>query len=242
MVETVRRLHREFAELIVGKAMTYWWYDGDWALQQLQISSVAKSAPAFFLANTTKIPDSPAPSDRRVQDFQLPFPSCWLAYRWEEDDIASSEFAYFERSGHALKLATYARGDNKESWSGKVYNFDFDTHLIGDLAPVEQKMIGKIFEVLDTVNQPIERVESPPSLLIRQRLAKGGVTPRNSRFINVYATRPKVGGLGEIGSPKSAHDRRGHWRTYKSGKRVWVRESAIHGGANSARSYAVLKA
>jgi hypothetical protein len=33
-------------------------------------------------------------------------------------------------------------------------------------------------------------------------------------------------------SPKLPHDRRGHWRSLKDGRRVWVRNSRIHGGGS----------
>ncbi len=44
--------------------------------------------------------------------------------------------------------------------------------------------------------------------------------------------------LGSGGS-KSAHNRRGHWRTLANGRQVWVRDSAIHGGVAEARQYEV---
>lgn len=62
-------------------------------------------------------------------------------------------------------------------------------------------------------------------------------------FIIVKQTRraPVVSiGTGD-GSPKSAHNRRGHWRTLtKNDKRVWVKDCAIHGGRRHvARDYRV---
>lgn len=42
------------------------------------------------------------------------------------------------------------------------------------------------------------------------------------------------------GAPKAAHDRRGHLRTYKAtGKQIWVKDCAIHGGASEPRNYKV---
>lgn len=241
MVETVKQLHNEFAELVVGSAMTSWEFDGEWAYQNLQISPKAKKAPAFFLASTTTVPDTEASAFLQVTDLRLPFLSFWIAYRWEAGRFASSEFAYFERQGGALKLAIYSRGDSKYSWDGKVYEFDGNTRLVGELCPVEQKCIGKAFEVLDTINQSTERDESAPSILVRQKLAKGGVPVRATRFINIYPSRPNCAGFTAGGSPKSPHSRRGHWRAYRSGKSVWVNDCVIRGGAILARNYSVLK-
>ena len=241
MVETVRQLHREFAELVVGEAMTYWWFSGTWALEKLQISPAAKTAPAFFLANKTTVPEMEATPYHCIDALRLPFPSFWLAYRWDSDEVAASEFAYFEKQGNSLKLATYKRGDGKDAWSGKVYQFTHTTHLVAELNTIEKKCLGKVFEVLDTINQPVELADVPPSLLIRRKLARGGVTSRASRFISVTSKRAQFKGASISGSLKSPHDRRGHWRTYRSGKSIWIKDCHIHGGANVGRSYSVLK-
>ncbi len=43
------------------------------------------------------------------------------------------------------------------------------------------------------------------------------------------------------GGTRSPHDRRGHWRNYKSGKRTWVRDCKIHGGSDEGREYVVTR-
>ncbi|WP_298808752.1 hypothetical protein [uncultured Sphingomonas sp.] len=40
-------------------------------------------------------------------------------------------------------------------------------------------------------------------------------------------------------SQRSPHDRRGHWRNYRSGQRVWVRSCKIHGGRTNPATYLV---
>jgi hypothetical protein len=38
---------------------------------------------------------------------------------------------------------------------------------------------------------------------------------------------------------KSPHDRRGHWRKFRDGRKVWVRSCKIHGGRNDPATYVV---
>ena len=241
MGEITENLQKLFAELVAGDAMEYWWYDGEWALEHLKISSRAKAAPAFFLASATSAPYTEACPDQSVADLRLPFPAFWLSYRIESGDLVSHEFFYFERDGNALKLGTYTRGETRDSWGGRVYACDGTFKIVSDLYPVERKIIGKALEVLTIISQPVEQIPCRPSLLTRRKLSKGGIHPRNTNFINVFPTRyvQQVSVAG--GTAKSPHNRQGHWRTYRSGKKVWIRDCAIHGGSDKSRNYAVYK-
>lgn len=45
-------------------------------------------------------------------------------------------------------------------------------------------------------------------------------------------------GVGS-GAQRRAHDRRGHYRMLRSGKRIWINDMKIHGGGTGGRDYLV---
>jgi hypothetical protein len=73
----------------------------------------------------------------------------------------------------------------------------------------------------------------------RNRVKLDSIRPPIIVRTNRYRTEKSGGGSG-CGSSKRPHNRRGHWRMYKSGMKVWVRDHAIRGGSQKPRDYRVV--
>lgn len=241
MAPITESLQKLFAELVAGEAMEYWSHGSEWVLEKLTIPSRAKSAPVFFLASTASVSETEACPNQKVDDLRLPFPAFWLCYRSDVANLVSNHFIYFEREAQVMKLGVYERFDTKDSWTGKVHEFNDRFKFESDLYPVERKYIQQALEVLAIISKPVEQIPCKPNFLTRRKLSKGGVPPRILNFINVLPTRTVQRAPIAGGAAKSPHNRQGHWRTYKSGQKVWIRDCAIHGGSQKARNYAVHK-
>jgi hypothetical protein len=81
--------------------------------------------------------------------------------------------------------------------------------------------------------------------IIERRARLGLETPQVRRIIRINLDRPPTaptgpsGHTGRRGIAKPPHWRRGHLRTLPSGRQVWVRHCAIHGGGSEAPWYEV---
>jgi hypothetical protein len=105
------------------------------------------------------------------------------------------------------------------------------------------------------------RIVSQGSLLLNRRVDREPVQSRAHDLMNynrIMASRVAVPrtirikvreqrealqhtsreGIG-MGGTKAAHERRGYWRQYRSGRRGWVRNCSIHGGSPIPRDYRV---
>ena len=65
-------------------------------------------------------------------------------------------------------------------------------------------------------------------------------TTRIVHFDQSKYVRPEAGELHAAAGMKAPHERRGHQRTLKSGRKVWVRSCSIHGGSSEAPVYRVV--
>ena len=86
---------------------------------------------------------------------------------------------------------------------------------------------GDIGSIVIKANERRQRVKLDPimpAIVVR-------IIPRDPEAIG-----HSMGG----GWTNQPHDRRGHWRNYRSGKKVWIRDQHIHGGSRRPRDYRVL--
>lgn len=65
-----------------------------------------------------------------------------------------------------------------------------------------------------------------------KRIAKGKKPMYEWRTVEIKPPAPKSTSLGGTHASPRQHDRRGHWRQYKSGKRVWVRNAKVGKASN----------
>lgn len=241
MKEVIDKLHKEFSELIAGDVMKGWLTSNKWAQENLKIGRDAKMAPAFFIEELTHYSDEEARADQLVADLALPFEAFWICSRWSQDNVASSNFAFFHRSLDVLKVAIYFCAEVRDDWRGTAISFAGNTSFAPNVASANRMEIREALKLVDVINLSSERIEAAPNLLVRQRLAKGGLFKKQTQFITVRPYRFTQQTAGANGSSKSPHNRRGHWRRYRSGKEVWIQDCTIHGGSKGGRDYAVLK-
>jgi hypothetical protein len=65
----------------------------------------------------------------------------------------------------------------------------------------------------------------------RKRIAKGKKPLFDWHTVTIEPPAPKVDPQGGHHASPRKHDRRGHWRTYKSGKRGWVKNCVVGNAA-----------
>jgi hypothetical protein len=88
-----------------------------------------------------------------------------------------------------------------------------------------------------------EDIDSPivASINRGRAMGKNNPLPPLPAFIRI-TDRPKpiASAKGGTHASPQGHERRGHWRTYKSdGRRVWVNETKVRGGSPVPRDYRV---
>lgn len=66
----------------------------------------------------------------------------------------------------------------------------------------------------------------------RKRIAKGKKPLYEWRTVVIQPRAPRSAHQGGTHASPRQHDRRGHWRTYKSGKRVWIKNMRVGKASN----------
>ena len=239
MTNVINQLHKEFTELIAGKAMDNWWFGNSFAERYLEVNRDTKMAPAFFIEEPTHPSPNNDIANQQVTDLKLPFESFWICTRWMQVGQESSGFVHFFRTHNVLKLAIYTCSGGKNAWSGRAFKFETNMRLVPEVTPIERIAIDAALHLVNVINLPIERIDAMPTILVRQKLAQGGMFRNQTRFITVRPSYFTSQRNMAYGSPKSPHNRRGHWRHYVSGKKTWVKDCGIRGGSKDARDYAM---
>lgn len=183
-----------------------------------------------------------------------PYREYWLVYR-----TGNGPLGYLDNAIHVtckdnrVDLDFYSSMNSVPGWTvgtsvvlrqGEMTRewFDAQPLIVREYLPEFALTLAMI--VADGPDHIVEREESTPDALTalndrRERQGKRPLPP----FITINHTpRPEtIGQEGEGGGwTQRPHHRRGHWRTYKrTGKRVWVRDHAIHGGTDTPRHYLV---
>lgn len=241
MSEVVPMLHKKFSQLIADDAQTFRCTPNGWEPVSIKPDRSSKMDAAFFIDKVMQFPKKVAPSDHSLEDLRLPFQSFWISCHCEEAGTSVSKFFHFEIRAYGLALSMFSHSETRTGWSATTYHFQEDTKLVAELVPVHQYWVGLALELLDIVNAPTEQVDAMPHFLVRKRLARGGLNRKQTRFITVRPTRFAPHSRVGNGASRAPHNRRGHWRHYRSGKKVWIADCAIHGGSKAARDYAILK-
>lgn len=182
--------------------------------QGLKIGNV--TAPAFFLDGM------PSATPGTIQ---LPFEEFWVITRLEGFDCA-----IFIRDTGVNRLEHWSYSNVYGKWmafpvANKTVFHDFVLGLIQKINNGERERVET--ESLRTLNHG--RAKSKVKLVPVPRFIRIGGPLRVSQ------NQPHTG----TGSSRSPHERIGHWRNYRSGKRVWVRDCKIHGGSYVPRNYRV---
>lgn len=239
MSEVIPMLHNNFSQLIAGKAHTMLLTNAGWEPVVIKPDRASKMDAAFFIDGLMQFPKKTVPSDLSLSDLRLPFSSFWICWHCKENGASICQFAHFKVSDYGLSLTIFGHSEHETGWFGDIYFFEPDTSLVEQIDPDHQYPLRKALDLLDIVNAPCEQVDERPHYLVRQRLVKSGLNRKQTRFITVRPTRFVPYSRGGNGASKTPHNRRGHWRHYRSGKKVWIADCAIHGGSKAARDYAI---
>ena len=114
------------------------------------------------------------------------------------------------------------------------------------VAQVVIMMIEMIKKVLDLINNPtiieVDTVKRAANLMINPQ-HKDFKKLSKSTILHTVRRKAAANEDGEKrnGTEKSPHLRRGHLRTYKSGKTAWVKSSSVKNHDGAAKLYAVKK-
>ncbi|MFM5968699.1 MAG: hypothetical protein ACKOQ8_06655 [Micrococcales bacterium] len=235
-----QKLHRDFSNLVAAEAMVDWGYGNWFAANTLRFGQRAKLAPAFFIADETTTSAVAGAPDTAVESLKLPFEAFWIC-SWQTDGAGVKNiFHYFERTHAVMFVRRYLNSGGRNAWSGNAFMLDSNLSCVVNDPTFNQSLLWEALELIDLVNSPCERIDDPPqSVLVRQQLAIGGRDWKQTRFITVRPNRSARHVRGRNGSSRSPHNRRGHWRHYRNGKRVWIADCAIHGGSKGVRNYVV---
>lgn len=108
----------------------------------------------------------------------------------------------------------------------RVYGKDGKTPSRAQYLPV----MGLVSYFLRSLQQPTRSYVpvATKSLINAKRKAKGkGAVLFDWHTVEIAPTAPKSEHQGGTHASPRLHDRRGHWRNTKSGKRVWVRDCKV---------------
>lgn len=145
----------------------------------------------------------------------------WALAPCERSDAGNYFYNIAENQFDTLELASYAE-DARSNWTAAM-----DATVLLNRRQQIETTASPIGKIAIKANERRERVNLDailPAVVVRMisRQAEGSDSSRS------------------YGGTKQPHDRRGHWRNYKSGKKVWIRNQRIHGGSEKPRQYRVL--
>lgn len=220
---SINQLHIDFCEFISD-------------LSRHTATSFNLFAHSFFFDDFT------FPTNVTVDDLlsqRLPFPEFWITFKTPLVEGGTLVMNIWDTVGSGeIGLALYQRFPKSRRWAYLALSEQTPEAL--DLA----------FLLADAcvwlINRQTDRMLEEPRCLIAANRSRAKSKRSLQPLPGFITIRPQVIRDGYVGSgvcearAKSPHDRRGHWRTYRTGNRVWIRNSAIHGGSYVPRDYRVL--
>ncbi len=191
-------------------------------------------APVFYSDDIVHIRKMP---DQRVD--QVPFAAFWLVYRTNNGVLGHIDNAVYVSEGRAKCFGHLSIHADEFTWVGQPADFPLDadrSNLTSSGADYLPEVTGCILSLDRPDGQPGDKRLRGQSEKRAERLRRIHNIPK---FIHVaHRETEEHEPLGGGGWSQSPHNRRGHWRTYRqTGKRVWVRDCAIHGGSDVGRDY-----
>lgn len=127
-----------------------------------------------------------------------------------------------------LKQFTYVRKD------GKLYNPEFEDKEILDAtqaSPASKKHMSGLLAMFYAGLQEGSAVgykASVKNTYTNRRLKqKGKPLQYDWTTVTINESRPKGESLGGTHASPRLHDRRGHWRNMRNGKRVWIKQCKV---------------
>ncbi|UZK69579.1 hypothetical protein OKW76_00370 [Sphingomonas sp. S1-29] len=191
--------------------------------------------------------------------FRLPYPKCGFLIRYHETEIMprSAMMHILKQDEERVTGRVYQYSPDLPSLKGRwcrlpysyemVFGAEVELITIGEYPGAEletqntrnltsEMMVANAF--LQQRGETFDSADPRMKAINAARAKFNSAVPLRLVVASEQKARAHASGLGGGGSV-SAHNRRGHWRTLANGRRVWVRDAAIHGGVDEARQYDV---
>lgn len=202
-------------------------------------------APAFFIDDLLS---TVAVNTFEPVNMPTPFAEMWIVYESNNPPFGTITNIVLIQ-GRNARLWTVVHGVSNNLRSAVMFDMD-DPSDFKVLNPITaphavRETIPELRLTLDRINNNATERTVPPALarLNAKRAKKQAkklppyIVVTQTRRVVEGAALPSVAGAGHT---VCAHNRRGHWRTYRAtGRKVWVRDCAIHGGTIVPRDYRV---
>lgn len=184
----------------------------------------ASSISAGTMVNLNVVADTPLPYSRcAVVGFDGP--AKWLLILGQEGNtVACAGWVLLHNKYEKHPPFSYVRTED-----GRIMPFGIDA----EKKVSEESMRGILATVGGwlqslTPGQSAYKPEPRKSLINSKRRAKGlGPVLFDWHTVTIEPPKPKTGHQGGQHASPRMHDRRGHWRSLKTGKRVWVRDCKV---------------
>lgn len=121
-----------------------------------------------------------------------------------------------------------------EGWPGAFAGLKapmtIDQYAARELANINQEISVYIDMCMALADYEVEMLDHKPDERTRKlRRLRGKPPPYTYKIITITGKKKERRSLGGTHASPVAHLRRGHWRHYKSGKRVWVDAMVVNG-------------
>lgn len=190
----------------------------------------------FDMGDTTHRPPGHVPDD---DIFRLPFPVCFIAGS-QGNGTALVLRMHASDTGESVSVAGFVVGPSDE-WKNAIEPV-LITRSAGGLEislpdggePTEASEYEAVLQHVEDFVLSLQSEntaylpKAKPSLINSKRAAKGkGPILFDWHTVKIEPPKPKIEPQGGTHSSPRAHERRGHWRTCKSGKKVWVKNCKV---------------
>lgn len=195
----------------------------------------------------------------------LPFDRSIFIFHWQETDAAFATINYYvvEREGVGIRLTNYFRHPHETGLKAQLTRGAASIFVTDTMQYDFHASAGRFDEAAresaaEDLRAAFSAVVAAVGLINRRQIVREHVVEPTMAAVNEGRSKAKLSPLlppvrvklGDAvirstgshtgdGSPRLPHNRRGHWRNLRSGKRVWVRDCAIHGGSDVGRNYVV---
>lgn len=160
----------------------------------------------------------------------MPYPRTAFTFRWS-DQLYCAVASTME-SGTNLFRVLRPDGEKAGAWfdpraTSNPWGFEPGQRL---LDPEEKRRLCAALTKLRTPAGVREYYVMKGVSANRKRVAKGKKPLYDWHTVVIEPAAPEAQPMGGHHASPRPHDRRGHYRTYKSGRRVWVRNTKVGKG------------
>jgi len=206
--------------------------------EMVQFVDDPETAHWFDLGNV----DKHVPAARLEWDVakRMPYPrTCCVFKTIESEGVETKYVVWLLEGDNSITLAYIGLAQGKKPvFSRSISILEIDGELVyrvGDNRPTDEAAVKNVARVLIVVAQNLnkervayrpEKSGTPAQQAKRRRHGKAPLFDWHTVSIDPVKPEASQSLGGHHASPR-LHDRRGHWRTYPSGKRGWVKSCKV---------------